>query len=701
MNDVEKPLPSFSAKEGLGTVLSFYDTEVDLEGLLPAFVRAEENISLDNIEEFLTRIGFLVERRSLSSQTIQDLEFPSLFLSDQQELCAYLPKKTQAASFFIPGKGHIADFPEDLSPMLDNVLIIFPKPQKAHNTEHMKKDHKLDWFWEPIVSFWKDYSEVLLCSLFINFLALALPLYTMNIYDRVAINYSLPTLVVLTMGVCLAIVFDFFFKTSRSYILESVAAKISTKHDADLMERLINIHVDDMGISTGEKANIFRELQGVREFYASKLAPTAVDFPFFLLFCLIIYYVGGMVVIVPIVGAVTLVLLNMAARMPINRSTEKNFSSNQNKYSMLIETLSGLSAIRIFNAVGDRLFRWKTVAGNAAEVSRRHRFMTSTIASLSLMVSQITHVGVISVGVVLISSNDLTVGGLIACTIISGRAMAPVVSLSSLLGTLRQSKDVLLTIDKIFQLPFDDYYTNAKSLKGPFKGEWEFDNVGYQYSGQPRAAVRHFSLKIGAQERVALIGKTGAGKSTVSKLLTGYLIPQEGSILLDGFLLGAISYSELRSSIGYIPQDPFFFNGTIKENITMGDEYLDQKSMDFAIEFSGLDLVLQQIGQGLDMNIGENGSRLSGGQKQAISIARAIIRKPDILIFDEPTTGMDNALEARVKQALAAYVKNRSFIMVTHRSSLLPLVDRLVLLDKGQIIADGSRDEIMKKLAGQ
>lgn len=563
----------------------------------------------------------------------------------------------------------------------------------------MKNGHALDWFWNPLISFWDRYAEIVLATCFINILALAIPLYTLNVYDRVVVNFVEDTLVFLTIGVITAITFDFFFKILRAHIIERIALKISGDYDVKLMDRMLNIKDVDLHLSTGEKSNLFRELHGIRDFYASRLVPTLVDLPFFLLFTFIIYLLAAPLALIPIVAASLILLVNLIAQPIVSRHTAQHFTAMQNKSAYLVEMLNGLSTIKTLGATGNKLFKWQQIAHNSAQASCYNTMVSHTVSNLSALITQVAQVSIVFFGAYLIYDASLTVGGLVACSIIYGRSIAPIVTMASVLSRLKQSNDVLKTIDKIFQLPNDSENITGKSVKGPFKGAIKIRDLTYQYPDQAHPALYKINLDIQAGEHIGLIGKTGAGKSTLSDIIVGMICPNEGSTYLDDYTYKSISDTELKRSVGYVPQNGHFFNGSMRDNIIMGHDNISKEDMERAIHMSGLDLVMKQTAEGLDMIVGESGKRLSGGQKQALSLARAFVRNPQILIFDEPTTGMDNALEARVTNSIKSFIQYKTFIMITHRTSLLPLVSRLILLDQGRIIADGGRDDILKKLS--
>lgn len=696
--------PQDSYKECFAAILSFYDIQVDIDGLVDATPKKSDILTPDELRSLCHKLDLKHKEHKYAFSKINHIGTPTILILSSGP-CLYIPDPgTGRGRFIIPGqdKGDEFDLKALKKAYTGKVISILPKERKTNvDTSHMQQNLTTKWFWTPITAFWGKYFEVIICTIFINLLALAVPLFTLNVYDRVVINFAEETLIVLTIGVLFALFFDFFFKTMRSYILEQVSRVISPRYDYELMERLIHIKEVDVGLTIGEKTNMFKELQGIKEFYASKLVPTIVDVPFFFLFTYIIYLIAPPLATVPIVTASVIFVVNFLAQIPINKYTERAFASMQNKTTVLVEMLNGVHAIRILNATGYKLLKWKIVSESSANVTFKSSFVFAFISHLSGFITQAAYVSVIFLGAYLIEGGGLTVGGLIACSIIYSRAITPVVGFSSVISQLKQSKDILKTINELFQLPHDDLDANKSGVKGPFKGKIEIKDLTYQYTGQARPALYKNNIVIQPGEHVGIIGKTGAGKTTLSKIMAGVIKPSEGNIFMDSFAYSSISDTELYRSIGYIPQDSFFFSGTIKENIFMGHEMdFSEEHIKRVIEMSGLHLVMEQSGEGLDMDIGEAGKKLSGGQRQAISIARAMIRDPQVLIFDEPTTGMDSALEAQVEQSLSKFIQGKTFVMVTHRTSLLSLIDRLIVVDKGMIVADGTKEDVIKRLSG-
>ncbi len=702
MTEKRKASPSDPLGQCVSYVLRFYDLQPDIDTLQKVLPRASDRLSLEDLPMLAEKLKLELSQGETTLKEVGNAAAPVL-VTDQDggNPKVYVPQSTGEERIFSPAHGVKPCSLEKMPDSPVRVTLLKPSRQSMEaDAEHMERKRPIDWFWRPLKRFWSSFAEIIVCSVFINLFVLLIPLFTLNVYDQVIPNFATETLIVLSTGVLIALVFDFLLKTMRTYILERVASRVGSEYDGKLMERMLLIDSEHMRLSVGERANLFRELQGIREFYASKLIPTAVDLPFFLMFMAVIYMISPILTVVPAVGAIAIVAINAAIQIPINRATANNFSSMQKKSTVLMETLSGTSTFKLFNAVGSRLFRWSTVSTHSAESARYNQFLLGVVQNVSLAAVHIVHVLIVVVGVFEIQAGMLTIGGLIACTILSGRAMAPIVNVGSVVSRWQQSRDMLIAVDGLFKLPHEGERAEQSSAAG-IDGGITLRNLTYRYPGQQRPALQNISLDIKPGDRVALIGPTGAGKSTTAGLLSGMMQRFEGDLEVDGCALSSISPARLRSSIAFVPQMPFFINGSIRDNVLLGCEDATEEALLEALEISGLDVVIKQTGMGLDTPVGENGSALSGGQRQAVSLARAIVRDPQIIVFDEPTTGLDNSLEARLKQKLGNYLKGRTFIMVTHRTSMLELVDRLVLMDSGRIRADGPRDEVLQMLSGK
>lgn len=695
MNIQQSTLSATALETALISVLACYDITPDIKGILARLSRHEGPLREDDIVLLCQHLKLTLSVGIQTKEEIQSTGVPAVIIYQDNGIGTYIPTEGEGGQF------KSFNNPASLEGGILRVYTILPpEAQSQTSTDHMKYGNRLDWFWEPVKTHWKQYSEIIVASLFSNILMLALPVFSMNIYDRVSVNYSQSTLTVLTVGIILALLFDFLFKTLRSHILESVAARVGISYDMELMRRFLSIKPNTLALSIGEKANLFRELQSIKDFYAGRLMPALVDVPFFFLFVWVMYLISPILALVPVIAAIIVILITKGLQVPVNRSTEAYFKGMQHKSATLIQILSGIDTIRMLGATGGQLFNWHNVNQHSAQTNRHNIMMVNIVSFLSIMIIYMVNVFVLVIGVYEVSQGNLTVGGMVACSLLSGRAIGPIISLSGLISKMKQSSDVLKTIDKVYTLPHDDDQLIQSTPKNLTQGSIEFANVSFAYPNQPRPALQKVSFTIKAGERVGIIGRTGAGKSTLVRLVTRFLEPVTGSIFIDGYAMNNISPEELHRSIGYVPQDGTFFTGTIRANILMGASNTDEEILQNAVRLSGLESILQSMGGGLDMHVGEGGKNLSGGQKQAVALARSLVRNPTILVFDEPVNGIDNGLEATIKQGLQSYLTGRTLIMITHRTSLLPLVDRLILLEGGQIVADGPRDFILSKLSG-
>ena len=388
-------------EECVSVLLSFYGIKADIKGILSELPRKDGPMELEDLGAVSKKLSLSSKMIECKADDVRTLAVPAIVQMSDDSYRIQFPVKTHYGKVYKPGEGITEETMQDVADSFSGVaFVITPLKTKAEaETSHMVRGHALDWFWQPIISFWPRYAEIIICSFFINIFVIALPLFTLNVYDRVVPNFATTTLVALAVGIVIAIGFDFFFKTVRSYILERVAARVGSKYDFDLMDRMMHIKPQMMRLSVGERVNIFRELQGIRDFYATRLAPTVIDLPFLLLFLFVIYLISPVLAIVPIIGALVIIAFNLIAQIPNNRANEQYFASMQNKSSLLVETLSGTQSFKMFNAMGNRLFHWDIATTKVAEASRRNQMIRATIQNVSMMIMSTVHVFVVFVGV--------------------------------------------------------------------------------------------------------------------------------------------------------------------------------------------------------------------------------------------------------------------------------------------------------------
>lgn len=582
---------------------------------------------------------------------------------------------------------------------------------KAYNTalyfyKDVKYSHILDpkyqgkeWFWKHLKNSMPDIIKVGILTVFINIFMIIVPMYTMNVYNRVIPNFAIDTLFVMTVGVILLFVFDAIFKTVRIYILENMGRHIGSELEDELFKRLLLVQSSHDSLLGGSKANLFRELTMVRDFFMSKSIVTALDFPFVFLTLLIIALISPTIAGVTLFCAILIIVTNLFFQIPIFNLSRKLFKDGQVKHNYLFETIKGVETIKITNATSRRMYKWRQMTGFYDFVHLKVQMLTSSATNVSYVIYQIATVLTVVIGVYEIQDRVLSMGGLIALSIFVSRVMGPIIGLSSIVLKYKEVKESLDSLNKFWHLPLETEKASELGVK-KLQGEIEFNNISFSYAGTKNPSMSEVTFKIKPGEKVGFIGPTGAGKSTILRLLTGMDTPQSGTIFIDSHEINTFHPVELRNNIGVMPQEPFLFAGTLKENVEIGKNLGKEKLIQL-LKMTGLEDLIKRSGEGENFQVGEGGSRLSVGQRHLVGLARSLVNDPPILILDEPTTGMDVSLEKEMIKALKPIVVDKTLILITHRFAALELVDRVMVVNAGKIIADGPRDIILAKLQGQ
>jgi ATP-binding cassette, subfamily C, bacterial LapB len=564
----------------------------------------------------------------------------------------------------------------------------------------VEKGISKDWFWSTIRKSRGLYAEVLVASLLINVFALVTPLFIMNVYDRVVPNHAIETLWVLSSGVAIVFVFDLVMKSLRGYFIDAASKRADIMLSAQTFSRVMDIKMSDRPDRVGSFANNLQEFDSFREFFTSTTLIALIDLPFVILFVLLIYFIGGVLAIVPMVAIPVIILAGLALQKPLHSIISETFRESAAKHAMLIEVLSSLDTVKGARAEGVMQKRWETFNAKLAKMGLRSRFLSMSIVNLAQLIQQISTIAIVAVGVYAIIDGNLSVGGLIACTILTGRCLAPMGQVAGILTRYHHSIAAFNAIDRIMALPVERPAGKSFLHRPSIKGDIEFKNVTFNYRDQQVPALSNVSFKITEGEKVAIIGRTGSGKTTLQKLVMHYYDPGAGAILISSTDINQIDPTDLRRNMSYVPQEISLFNGTVRENIVLGTPLATDEAVLEAAKIAGILDFLNSHPQGFDLNVGERGERLSGGQRQGIAIARAIINRAPILVLDEPTASVDNTAEMLFLKHFSEYVKERTLLLVTHKASMLALVDRLIVLNEGKIIADGPKDDVLKALAG-
>ncbi|MCX7164211.1 MAG: type I secretion system permease/ATPase [Rhodocyclales bacterium] len=579
---------------------------------------------------------------------------------------------------------------------------IFSRPSfkfdsRARDEAIPRHDH---WFWGVLQHAWPLYSEVLLASLAINVFALITPLFAMNVYDRVVPNQAYETLWVLAIGVLIVSTFDFVMKGLRGYFLDIAGKQVDTVLSATLFEKVLGMKTAARPQSVGGLANTLHEFDMFRDFITSATITTLIDLPFVALFLIIVLWLGGWLVLVPLLAIPAIIGASLMLQRPLEHTIRQSLRLGSQKQAMLIETLTGIESVKSIGAEGPMQRKWETIIGEAGRLGIRAKLFSATVANLTVLIQQYAYVLTIIGGVYLIFDHTLTVGGLIACSLLTSRILAPFAQIAGLIARYFQTLQALRGVDNIMQQPVERPPGKSFISRPTIRGDIEFRGVSFAYPGTDVPALNNISFSIAAGERVGLIGRIGSGKTTIEKLLLGLYEPGEGSIWIDGVDMQQIDPADLRRNVGYVAQDVVLFHGSLKDNIVLGAPYVDDHAVLRAADISGVAEFANRHPKGFDLPVGERGEGLSGGQRQSIAIARALLLDPPILMMDEPSNSLDNRSEESFKAKLSENLAGHTLVLVTHRASLLSLVTRLIVMDNGRIIADGPKEQVLSALSG-
>jgi len=647
------------------------------------------------------RAGFgskIVERKL---EDINPLTLPAVLLLENDDACIFqeLDAQTGEAIIIFPDSGMKRIPMDGLLKRYIGVAIYlnleYHFTERASRVLDQKEGH---WFWGTIWRSAKIYRDVLIASFLVNLFVLANPLFVMNVYDRVVPNSAIETLWVLAIGVFVVYVFDFGLKMLRAYFLEVAGKKADILMSAMLFEKVMSMQYAHMPKSVGSFASNLREFESIRGFLSSTTTTVLIDIPFAIIFLVVMFLIAGPLVYVPLVAIPIILIYSIFASRKLKESVEQTFAASAQKNSTLIECLTAMETVKTQRATSVLQLRWEQAEGYISKWSLRSKMISSSVTNFAGFITQISSVSLVIVGVYLISERELTMGALIAANILSGRVLQPMAQVTGLVTSFFQSKTALMSLNQIMDLPDERAEGKNYVHRAKLGGTVDFNTVKFSYPEAEQASLDGVSFKIKAGEKVALIGRIGSGKSTVEKLLMGLYKPSDGAVRIDGIDLNQIDPVDLRRNIGYVPQELMLFDGTVRENIIMGSPEADDKALIRAATISGVDQFINRHPLGFEMPVGERGSKLSGGQKQAIAIARALIHSPNILILDEPTNSMDNSSEDFLRKQLKSYSAKRTLVLVTHKMSLLSLVDRIIVMDGGRVVADGPKDVVLDAL---
>lgn len=686
--------------DGLLTLCSLHHKPASRAMLTTGLPLPKQRLSADLLPRAAARAGLQGRLLQRKLEQIPSIALPAMLLLKDARCAVLLGWEGDTARLLLSeSDGGEVRVGRDVLTQDYAGRVFFAQPQhKFDVTNGSLIPRAKSWFKDTLKRSRWLYADAIAASFVINLIALAAPLFVMNVYDRVVPNQATATLWVLAAGICGAYLFDLLLKGLRSLCLDLAGKKTDLIISATLFERIVGMAMKYRPARVGSFAQNIHEFQGMRDFLTSLTLTSLIDLPFTLIILLVIALLGGHLVWIPIIAFPLALGIGHLLQKPLTATLERTMALGAERQSSLIETLAGLDAVKVNNAESERQYQWEQTIGTMSRLELRVKVLSGLAMNITLLIQQLAGVAMIIFGVYQIIDGNLSMGGLVACYMLSGRALGPLAQLSGLLTRYQQAKVTMVSVDQMMELPQERNFEERPLSRQVLQGAMEFRNIEFTYPNQQNLALRGVNMNVRPGEKIGIIGRSGSGKSSLAKLLVSLYQPDSGSLLVDGVDIRQIDVSELRHNIGYVPQDIQLLAGTLRDNLVSGARYADDEMVLQAAELAGVHEFARLHPQGYELQVGERGQNLSGGQRQNVALARALLLNPPILLLDEPTSAMDNTGEERLKQRLQAVVENKTVILVTHRASLLSLVDRLIVIDRGQILADGPKAAVMEAL---
>ncbi|MFD2176354.1 type I secretion system permease/ATPase [Veronia pacifica] len=682
-----------------------YGDPCSREALIAGLPLNKANLTPDLFPEAAARAGFSARllRKPLSG--ISPLLFPCVLLLIDQKACVLrsVDQDKGIATIQIPESGGESEVAiSELEETFTGYCLLLKKQYRGDVTgklhTHKTKGH---WLWSMVRNASSLYRDALIASVVVNLFAVVSPLFVMNVYDKIVPNLAFESLWVLAVGAAIAFGFDFILRSLRSSLTDIAGKKIDIVISAKLFAKAMGIPLSKRFPSVGGMAKQLNEFDSVRETLSAATIMTLVDLPFALLFLTVIFFVSGNLVAVPIIASVLILLYTLSIQRKLKRAIEQSNKFGLQKNAHLIESLTALESVKAHVAEGIVQRSWQQMTAHTANWQFEVKSISQSVSYIASFISQLTTVALVVLGVYAVAEGNISMGGIIAAVMLSSRILAPMSQLAGLMVKTNQTKNAIQQLDSLMNIEdeFEDKAHLAQRVR--LNGHIDADNIRFTYPNATQSALSPLSLSIEAGEKVAIIGKNGSGKTTLLKLLAGLYLPTEGNLRFDGTECRQIHPADLRHNMGYMAQDIILFNGSIRDNIMFGSRQVTEHQLLRASSLSGVNLFTVGDNEGLDKQVGERGEALSRGQRQTVALARAILNDPPILLMDEPTASMDASTEKRFIKTMRRIGHNRTLVLVSHKMSLMKLVDRIIVLEKGRVLIDGPRDEVLARFTGE
>ena len=683
---------------------ALHDRQIGPAALAHGFARDEHGlVDRGEMAEIGRRHGFITSWFMSKPSQVQSVALPVLVNLKDGRAFVLLAKEGNNARLLMPetGMGECSmdlDMLDDLAE--DEVLLVKPLIQGNARTLVPMGDSPLNWFWGTLWRFKGFYIESMLATIVANLLTLASVFFSMNVYDRVIPTQAYHTLWTLAIGTSVAVLMEFFLRWMKARLIDMGGKRADLAISATLFREMMTISLEHRPASVGSFTNAMRDFDQLRDFISSSTLVTLTDLPFALMFIVIIALISGPLAWVPAIAMPLIIILGILVQIPLGRYMAENMKESAERQSVLVESLVNLETVKANNAEHFLQKRWDEAHALGSETYQKIRSLTNLMMGMMASMGQVVNITMIVWGVYLIHDNKMTMGALIASVILAGRVIGPLGSVMGLAVRFQHAKMSLKTLDGLVKRPRDRAagrnYLTPNSVKGAFRAE----DLDFSYPGEVKIpVVNRLSVTLQPGQKLALLGRVGSGKSTLQRLLAGFYVPEAGAVYLDDIDIKQIDPAVLRRHIGYLGQETQLFFGTLRENLVLGDAWISDQHILEVLQLLELHHMVNQHPRGLDMTLSESGGGLSGGQRQLISIARLMLRSPRVVLLDEPTSAMDPNTEARIIQVLGHWLRDKTLVLVTHRTQLLEWVDQIGVVDRGSMLAIGGKAEMLAKLS--